>query len=169
MGLWPWRHDRSCDPVDAQCDKVTGIMNPDGPRRSSGAVGYPEQGDYILGPGGAIDPAAAPTAPCHEHLDIHHDLADGIPLGFESIQCGQRVALPLLESIVQLVAVINELAEALPLVPRKPRDADLRGGPNWDFRFAAFHDGDPRPKVDGWNYLPAPYTPARILPPPIWP
>jgi len=97
---------------------------------SSGTVGQPEQGDYIVGPRGAVDSAASSTAPRHEGFDIHHDFADGVSLRFEFVECGQRVALPLLESGIQLVTVVHDLGEALPLHTRKPREADLRGGRN---------------------------------------
>lgn len=60
---------------------------------------------------------ARPTAPGHECFDIHHDLADGMSLGFEFVECGQRVALPLLERVVQLVTVVNDLGEAPAIAP----------------------------------------------------
>lgn len=89
---------------------------------------------------------------------------DGISLGFQFVERGECVTLPLLERVVEFVAVVHDFGEALPLLTRKPRKADLRGRRNLNLRSAAFHRGDLWPKVDDSNRLPAFYTSATIFP-----
>jgi hypothetical protein len=54
------------------------------------------------------------AAPGGESIDIDRDFMDLPPDGFQIADCRERSALPVLESIIECVAIVRKLAQPLP-------------------------------------------------------
>ena len=73
----------------------------------------------------AVDAAAPLAAPRDEGVDVDGYLADLLAGRFKVTDRGEGSALPVLERVIERVAIIGELAQTLPALARVPSEAEL--------------------------------------------
>ena len=84
-----------------------------------------EQVGHVLGARSAVVAAIPLAAPGGESIDIDRDFMDLPPDGFQIADCRESSALPVLESIIECVAIVRTLAQPLPGLAAVPGEAQL--------------------------------------------
>ena len=79
----------------------------------------------VLSARSAVDAAAPLAAPRNEGVDVDGYLADLSAGRFKVTDRGEGSALPVLERVIERVAIVGELAQTLPALVRVPSEAEL--------------------------------------------